>query len=234
MTGIFVRQNQESKKQVGLFFEKKEKEGYQMLLENMDNQKGQMAEVEKRGNGHRRYSLLMLALLFIGMATYGTYAYFTDSTNVDGQIELKTGTVSLGQATEADWVYGHTTAVSENYAKKEEVNQFTNLQPGDFYTKTVEVAYTGSLDAKVTAEIKGETELKQDGFTYTVDLAGLTDGKVLAAGDGEKKLTVTLTASVDYSEEPEKPGSRNRENAPSLNLLDVKDLVTITAEQIRN
>ncbi|MHC5269378.1 hypothetical protein ACYSNO_09380 [Enterococcus sp. LJL98] len=208
-----------------------------MLLENMDNQKGQMAEVEKRVNGHRRYSLLMLALLFIGMATYGTYAYFTDSTNVAGQIELKTGTVSLGQATKADWVYGYADdKVLENTVRDENVsvNQFTNLQPGDFYTKTVKVAYTGSLNAKVTAKIKGETELKQDGFTYTVALAGLTDGKVLAADDGEKELTVTLTASVDYSEEPEKPGSRNREDAPSLNLLDVEGLVTITAEQIRN
>lgn len=32
---------------------------------------------------HRHYSLLLLALLFIGFATYGTYAYFTSSTSTN-------------------------------------------------------------------------------------------------------------------------------------------------------
>lgn len=70
-----------------------------------------LGKENRKENGHRRYSLLLLALLFIGFASYGTYAYFTSSTstqhghltlngmsqdyniggNTDGKTDTKTG-----------------------------------------------------------------------------------------------------------------------------------------------
>lgn len=48
-----------------------------------------LGKENRKVNGHRRYSLLLLALLFIGFASYGTYAYFTSSTSTThGQLTL--------------------------------------------------------------------------------------------------------------------------------------------------
>lgn len=47
----------------------------------MSTKKELLGKENRKENGHRRYSLLLLALLFIGFASYGTYAYFTSSTN---------------------------------------------------------------------------------------------------------------------------------------------------------
>ncbi|EOT40337.1 hypothetical protein [Enterococcus columbae] len=47
----------------------------------MSTNKKMLGKESNKKNAHRRYSLLLLALLFIGFATYGTYAYFTSSTS---------------------------------------------------------------------------------------------------------------------------------------------------------
>lgn len=47
----------------------------------MSTKKEMLGKENRKENGHRRYSLLLLALLFIGFASYGTYAYFTSSTS---------------------------------------------------------------------------------------------------------------------------------------------------------
>ncbi len=55
----------------------------------MSTKKEMLGKENRKENGHRRYSLLLLALLFIGFATYGTYAYFTSSTSTDhGELTL--------------------------------------------------------------------------------------------------------------------------------------------------
>lgn len=47
----------------------------------MSTKKEMLGKESRKEKGHRRYSLLLLALLFIGFASYGTYAYFTSSTS---------------------------------------------------------------------------------------------------------------------------------------------------------
>ena len=55
----------------------------------MSTKKEMLGKENRKENGHRRYSLLLLALLFIGFASYGTYAYFTSSTlTTHGQLTL--------------------------------------------------------------------------------------------------------------------------------------------------
>lgn len=77
----------------------------------MSTKKEMLGKENRKEKGHRRYSLLLLALLFIGFASYGTYAYFTSTTstskghltlngmsqdyniggNTDGKTDTKTG-----------------------------------------------------------------------------------------------------------------------------------------------
>lgn len=47
----------------------------------MSTKKEMLGKENRKEKGHRRYSLLLFALLFIGFASYGTYAYFTSSTS---------------------------------------------------------------------------------------------------------------------------------------------------------
>lgn len=55
----------------------------------MSTKKEMLGKENRKENGHRRYSLLLLALLFIGFASYGTYAYFSSSTSTThGELTL--------------------------------------------------------------------------------------------------------------------------------------------------
>ena len=54
----------------------------------MSTKKEMLGKENRKEKGHRRYSLLLLALLFIGFASYGTYAVFTGSRSADTNIDL--------------------------------------------------------------------------------------------------------------------------------------------------
>lgn len=151
-----------------------------MLLENIDNQKN-----EKKQQSNRRYSILLLALLFIGMATYGTYAYFTDSTSVDGNIKLSTGTVSLGKS-ETSWQSNRT---------KEQGVDFYNVQPGDVFEKTATVEYTGTLDGIVQVNQFTKEKLIEiaNGLDYTIEIVTNKEGNEVTKGD---TFEVTLKVTV--------------------------------------
>lgn len=49
----------------------------------MSTKEKMLGKESNNKKAHRHYSLLLLALLFIGFATYGTYAYFTSSTSTN-------------------------------------------------------------------------------------------------------------------------------------------------------
>ena len=54
----------------------------------MSTKKEVLGKENRKEKGHRRYSLLLLALLFIGFASYGTYAVFTGSRSANTNIDL--------------------------------------------------------------------------------------------------------------------------------------------------
>lgn len=209
----------------------------------MFNHKQQKGE----GNAKRksnRYSILMLALIFIGFATYGTYAYFTDSTSVGSEIKLSTGTVSLGQAVDGKWEYKSLKSGKENQKIKSETdkNQFSNLQPGDSYTMTKKVQYTGTLDAKVSYQDKTELyeEVSSKGFELSIKVEKISydqtatdlQGKTVDIFPGET-VNVTFTVSVPYknAEAYNANLSRNKVETSSLDLTEVENSVTITVTQ---
>ena len=54
----------------------------------MSTKNEMLGKENRKEKGHRRYSLLLLALLFIGFASYGTYAVFTGSKSANTNIDL--------------------------------------------------------------------------------------------------------------------------------------------------
>lgn len=188
-----------------------------MFMENKDNQKNETIGVKKKGN--RRYSMLLLALLFIGTATYGTYAYFTDSTSVDGSIKLSTGTVSLSQINSTEWVYegeGKNTLIK---------NTYENLQPGDGFKKTVEIKYLGTLNATIaqkTAEIASV-----EGFSYTIEFKN-EQGEEF---DFTKEITPNTVINVIFTAKVNDTKEKQKTN--QLDLDSLTDAVTLTVEQLK-
>ena len=188
-----------------------------MLLQNMDNQENQ-----KKHNGNRRYSILLLALLFIGMATYGTYAYFTDSTSVDGNIKLTTGTVKLEQS-KANWKYNKNgnTAIDQ----QESELAFTNVQPGDSFTKKVKVQYKGTLDGTVKVnQFTPEQNSNGIDFKIEVDGADVTKNGVERPVVKDETFTVTLTATLPIEKEESHSASNSNRNNQVNKVIDLTEL----------
>lgn len=208
----------------------------------MFNHKQQKGE----GNAKRksnRYSILMLALIFIGFATYGTYAYFTDSTSVGTDIELTAGTVSLGEAVSGNWQYDYKT-FGNGYDRKLNLSSdktSTNLQPGDAFTKTVSLKYTGSLDATISVKNIEETiaSIKNE-RGYDAKFV-VKYGKNYANSDDSVNTTfevkpndefqIVMTVGLKLSDKAENFGSeRNIENG--LQFSEIASQIDITATQI--
>ena len=207
----------------------KDKGGLYMLLENIDNQKN-----EKNHQGNRRYSILLLALLFIGMATYGTYAYFTDSTSVDGNIKLTTGTVSFGEIAKGEWVYKQN---GNDKIITTDVGEFEKVQPGDAFEKTVEVKYTGTLDGIMDITVKQFTDNGMiEGLNYEVLVTGdkVTDGHEGIKVEKEDTFAVTLKVTLPLEEDLKEShsGDDNRNNEEkTINLDKLAEAVTFTVKQ---
>ena len=211
----------------------------------MFNHKQQKGE----GNAKRksnRYSILMLALIFIGFATYGTYAYFTDSTSVGSEIKLSTGTVSLSDVTtNNDWVYGHI----ENYSKNEKIsalegNSFTNAQPGYTFTLTKTVQYTGSLNAKVfyTVSQDFKDQLSQNGMSMNIDVFSGKNQSTARNISGNKYaidpndfiyISIIVTIDPQSAEKYEDSTGRNTDSR-TFDLSKAPEAVHLTVEQNTN
>lgn len=179
---------------------------------------------------NRKYSILLLALLFIGVATYGTYAYFTDSKSIDGQLTLTKGQVSLGDADGSDWTYKgnseSTVTISDKSFTKYNANlmsgskqvkvegtgtSFSNVLPGDTFKKVVTVEYTGTVTATGTVTvdptqlvgINYEVMATVGNTTYTIDENTSGDGtKSITTEDIKKgeRVTITMIAQVPYND----------------------------------
>lgn len=208
---------------------------------------------------NRKYSILLLALLFIGVATYGTYAYFTDSKSIDGQLTLTKGQVSLGDAKDQEWTYqGNSEAKLSTSFNKYNANlsngeknatstnsltgiSFSNVLPGDTFTTTIDIKYTGSVDAEGSVKVKAEN-IPED-VDYNISVAG----ESLASANGYSKdisfkgdsndndesriVKIVLTVQVPYND-AENFGESSRNNGKGNNFLkQFQDAITVTVNQ---
>ncbi len=204
---------------------------------------------------NRKYSILLLALLFIGVATYGTYAYFTDSKSINGQLTLTKGQVSLGDAVGSDWTYKGNTGEGDDYSQLQNNGQlkftnknissttgtsFSNVLPGDTFKKTITVSYKGTVDAT------GTIALNTNGISKAIDYVVLfnnggeneqlsSESKTInfsANGEDKKKLTFTLIVHVPYNSVPEDFTADSRNNGSTNTFLDnLTDAITVRVEQ---
>ncbi len=198
--------------------------------------------MEIKKNKKNKYALLLLALLLIGVASYGTYAYFTSSTNIASDITLSTGTVSLDKSVTSDWTYSSlkksdnakiddTNADNNLTVKASDSNAYSNLRPGDYYTKTVTVEYTGTVAAKLTANVDGAdanvAQATANGFEFKTTVDGLTNGAVVQPG---ATATITLKVGIPLSTTAETFGTSNNKEG-GISLSGLADAVTVTASQ---
>lgn len=197
----------------------------------------------------------MLALLFIGVATYGTYAYFTDSKSVDGQLALTKGQVSLGEE-HSDWTYKGNTGSGDDYASLKTDNKplslkndnisaqtgssFSNVLPGDTFKTTITVSYTGSVDAT------GTIALNTNGISKAIDYVVLFNNggeneqldsttktiNFSANDDTTNQLTFTLIVHVPYNSDAENFSAEGRNDGSSKTFLDsLTDAITVSVQQ---
>lgn len=169
----------------------------------------------------KKLPLLLGALLIISVAAYGTRAYFSDSAQMQGNIELELGDVKI--ISEAgEWTPAPMDA-SKNTDKEVNVNldssviidgelsgkEYTNVRPGDSFTRVYTITNTGSLDVNVnlkpTAEftssyIEGsfKDNVYTDGpFTFTIKDLNLTAPILLNKDNKSKTFTVVITVNPE-------------------------------------
>ncbi|HCS29804.1 MAG TPA: hypothetical protein DIW21_00460 [Enterococcus sp.] len=200
---------------------------------------------------NRKYSILLLALLFIGVATYGTYAYFTDSKSIDSKLTLTKGQVSLGEVVGSDWTYKGNTGKGDDYSPLQHNGQlkftnenissqtgtsFSNVLPGDTFKREVTVDYTGTVTATGTVTVDTS---KLGGINYKVS-ATVGDKPATINEDGTQSMDIkpgesviiTMIAQVPYNgtEDFNVEGSRN--NGSTNTFLDnLTDAITVSVEQ---
>lgn len=203
-----------------------------------------MDQGSKKKHGRKRYSILLVALLLIGVATYGTYAYFTDSKKVDSGLNLKKGSVTLGEFKDANWTYkGNTkeddqsftneklTFTNPNIEPKNTATTFTNVLPGDTFTKTITIPYTGTAKADITVKMSSQLpEGIAHSFTVTQNNTVTTIDKnemVLDTISPNETLSFNLTIHIPYGAEND---ARNTAQSEDL-LSSIPDLIQVTATQ---
>lgn len=208
-------------------------------MEMAENKVQNTKNEQKKNN----FTILLFALLLIGMATYGTYAYFTDSTSIDSGLKLTTGTVNLEnvKGDETPWVYSHDESVTDdnsNYVSDESYNELNSVQPGDVVTKEFTVEYKGTSDAVVTIDDTViEEAFAQSGFDLNLTYATDADGKEVKKTDSEievkpeQKILVTAKVAVTNKEDESYSSEKDNRNNQTISLDNVANGITITAKQ---
>ncbi|EDP67425.1 hypothetical protein CAT7_01260 [Carnobacterium sp. AT7] len=166
----------------------------------------------------KKLPILLGTLLIISVAAYGTRAFFSNSADIQGDIQLSLGDVKISTENTTDWKYepiATTTSkldvndkLGANVASDGSIadaGNITNVRPGDSFTKTYIIENTGSLDTKVNlklanipvplSSVKNDVNYSDGPFTIKIhdleenfNLEGKKDGIV-----DKKEFTVTIT-----------------------------------------
>ncbi|MEK4947740.1 hypothetical protein [Carnobacterium sp. FSL W8-0810] len=168
----------------------------------------------------KKLPLLLGALLIISVAAYGTRAYFSDSAKQQANIELELGDVEISTDKTKEWKYtpletginlDATEAKNKKLGKsKQDANVvYTNVRPGDSFTREYVIENTGSLDVKVGLEYSGQlvqsplpiklegaeinvSNIKVEDTPFLISISGLQTNFTLKP-KGTEKYTVTIT-----------------------------------------
>ena len=196
----------------------------------------------------KKLPILLGTLLIISVAAYGTRAYFSDSTNQQANIELKLGNVEI-TTKESTWkVTSNGTESTSSIVTKDDqkYTSFTNVKPGDSFTRKYTIENTGSLDAIVGLNYSGKFAAK-DVIANSVNNSNTeydfvvkdTEGPFLISVKGISKdfqlepkqseeYDVTITIDPDASNKLYNKKNNNIDTVVS-NFLN--ETITVTANQ---
>ncbi|MBT2731133.1 M73 family metallopeptidase [Carnobacterium sp. ISL-102] len=184
-------------------------------------------------NRRKKLPLLLGALLIISVAAYGTRAYFSDSATVQGDIQLSLGNVDITTSNDANWEYtpieGMDTRAEDNLDLDSSTSdttgqKYTNVRPGDSFTRSYTITNIGSLESKVNLSTTKydlsvlENDSVDDG-AFTVSIENLENEFILDAKDGEdssKTFKVTIKVDLDAKDSI----SYNNANKETVNYLE--------------
>ena len=157
----------------------------------------------------KKLPLLLGTLLIISVAAYGTRAYFSDSAQLQGNIELSLGNVDI-TSTATDWTYQTVAGTNTNSEANENLSLETsvggkiiaeNVRPGDSFTREYTITNNGSLEVNIkkldnfTTGTDGTVGVYQDG-PFTITIEALEAEVILAPGD-TKDIDMTITVDPE-------------------------------------
>lgn len=197
----------------------------------------------------KQLPLLLLALLFITTAAYGTRAYFTDNASQDSGIALQVGNLSIDpdDANAIVWKYtplnGITNAkLGAAYVADTNIigdpTKITNVQPGDAFTGVFTFKNTGSLSQVVTATNNFGAENNNQIFLTTIDdnltnnATGKTGNTVTVAPDETVSVELIVTVNTDDQfNNTHNIGSGNAVTDTNVALTAIEGALTVKADQ---
>ena len=196
----------------------------------------------------KQLPLLLLALLFITTAAYGTRAYFTDNASQDSGIALQVGNLSIDKSdvNEIVWKYtplnGSNSQLQDIYDPTTKIiddpSEIKKVQPGDAFTGTFTFKNTGSLRQVVTASNDFVAENNNGIFLTTID-NNLTNNTTNQTGNTvtvEPNETVSVKLIVTVSTDDQfnnthNNGSGNAVTDTNIALTAIKGALNVTAVQ---
>ena len=197
----------------------------------------------------KQLPLLLLALLFITTAAYGTRAYFTDQATQNSGISLQVGNLSIDPSDNNAIVWTYTPLEAEPNDKLGatfeadnttiiDPTQINNVQPGDAFTGVFTLKNTGSLSQVVTASNDFVAENNNDIFLTTIDNT-LTNNTTTQTGstvtvEPNETVSVKLIVTVstdDQFNNTHNSGSGNAVTDTNIALTAIKGALKVTADQ---
>lgn len=190
--------------------------------------------------------LLLAGSIFVGAAAYGSNAWFTDTETTDANINITMGNldIALDELPEDEqwWVKAGTETDEENgdYDFENGTDYFSNVRPGDLFTRTIPVVNEGTLRAKVNvalAENISTTVVGQDTegndllFDQVFEL--VTTGTGVTSIERGETIDVNLELKVKEDLGNIANASNGSEAIVSFNLNDAlnTEFVVVTANQ---
>jgi hypothetical protein len=183
----------------------------------------------------KQLPLLLLALLFITTAAYGTRAYFTDQATQNSNIKLTLGTLNI-DSDDASWYYkglGNSTLgyTPDMLISTEEISK---VQPGDSFIKTFKFKNNGSLTQEV--KITNDFIVNDEPFVVSVNNLKINDSNpvqsdyyTLTAGD-TISIDVTISVPIDTMGNFGVAGSYNTDLETYVYDA-ITDAVSVSAQQ---
>ncbi|MFL2133078.1 hypothetical protein [Desemzia sp. FAM 24101] len=196
------------------------------------------------------YPLIVGLVLLISVAAYGTRAYFSDSTSQEAGIKLTLGDVKI-KGESFNWVY-NSKGINDNQLKDSKGNlidktkltstaDFTNVKPGDSFTKKFKFTNDSSLkttfsfEEKISAAVDNSPyninfkvieTIDQQGSKHDVSIEDISNQQNVYTLQGQESATVELTLTVDSE------SMDNTYNSGSNEFINDNDVLDLMKESI--